>query len=1252
MKKFLRVSGVCLLVFVSFVASAAAQQVSGVTGVVTDSSGAAVPGVSVRLENTHTGATVEAKTNDAGVYIFVKLPPGGGYRLTFTKENFRKSVLDGVALGVGNTETYDAKMEVGEISQTVEVKGAAETLNTTDASVGNVLDSQILHALPLLIRESPAGLLALQAGVVAGSANNGVLNDANRNGAITGARSDQGNVTLDGIDVNDEAASNAFATVANAPIDSIQEYRTITANQDAESGRSGGGQVLLTTKSGTNEFHGSAYEYNRTAATAANDFFNNSSGVKLPALTRNQFGGSIGGPIKKDKLFFFFNYEGRRDARQLAVSRTVPLADVRNGQLGYVNNGTDANGKPCVAVGGNAARLNNPVTAQCVTILSAAQVAGLDPQGVGADAALESVINSRYPVANDLTHGDGINTGLFRFNAPIRVDHNTYVGRIDYKINSKQTLFGRFNIVRTNDTQTPAQFPGDPVTATNQDHDYAFVIGHTWTINSNNINSLTFGITRQSINFPVNPGVLQAFPNITTYGPYSGAFPNISSQSRNVPVPTFRDDYTWIKGKHQVSFGVNIRPVRQNSSLTNDFNFLSLGIGGNINSLGTQTIGGAPNPLRPNDILNSVTARREYDAAFPFLLGRFASQSTNFNYLQSLQAKAPGSGQQRDFAYNEYEGYWQDSWRPRNDLTITYGVRWSFDSVPYEVNGFETVPSIGADPLFSARVLAGQQGNEANNASPFLTYDLGGKANGANGYYQPDLTNFGPRLGIAWNPSFKNGLLNKVFGDRKTVIRAGASQVYDHQAGAVTFIANQVGFLFDNNTQTSFGQGSPSNALATDPRFTGITNTPIPVVAPVQSRPVTPFVDANGVPSGEAQGQFIYAVDPNFKTPYEDVITFGIQRELPKNIQLEVSYVGRFAHRLFAQSDAAQIVDFKDPASGQSLITAFNAVAAQVNAGTTVTNQPFFENQIGAGGTAFLVRNFGPLLQIGDLSDTVQGLNAQTGFGHLASNVGLDGQSPTIAYVSSKGSSSYNGLLTTVRKRFSNGLQMDFNYTYSHSIDNSSSVVNTVAGGLVCDLRDLRVCRGNSDFDAKHIFVSDWVYALPVGRTGYIGRNMPKWANEIVGGWSFSGIWSYRTGFAFGTTSDAFPVGFNFNSPGILAGPSSALSDSIHNEGGSLNLFSNPTAAQAAFNSPLGGQIGNRNDLRGPQFWNVDAALLKDFGLRSERQKLTLRVEAFNLFNHENFQLPNADINGGTFGQLTTTQGSARQLQVALRFEF
>ena len=1236
-----------MVVLLGWLPASHAQQVSGVTGVVTDNSGASVPGVDVKLENTLTGASYETKTNSEGVYIFAKIPPSEGYRLTFVKDNFRKAVIDSVSLGVGTTETRDVKLEVGQISETVEVKAVSTTLNTTDASVGNVLNSEVLHSLPLLIRESPATLLGLQAGVVANSST-----DANRNGAITGSRTDQGNVTIDGIDVNDQAGGFAFATVANAPIDSIQEFRTITADQDSMEGRSAGGQVMLTTKSGTNDFHGSAYEYNRTAATAANDFFNNKAGIPTPALTRNQFGGTIGGPVKKDKLFFFFNYEGRRDARGSAQSRIVPLDQVRSGGLGYVNNGTDSAGNPCVAVGAGAARLNNPVTAKCVSILTAGQVAGLDPQGIGADAALQSVITSRYPEPNDLTGGDGVNTGLFRFNAPVEVDHNTYVARVDYKIDSKQTLFGRFNIVRTNDTQTVQQFPGDPTAQTNQDHSYSYVIGHTWTINPSNINSLTFGMTRQFVNFPAGADAFPTFPNEFTYGPYAGAFfNNFNIQSRTVPTPTIRDDYTLIKGKHQMAFGVNIRPIHNKTSLTNDFNFIGIGLGGNLASLGANG-----STLRPDDILNSTTARNEWDAAFPFVLGRFSNQTTNFNYTQNLDPEAPGSGLRRDFHYNEFEGYWQDTWRPRNDLTITYGVRWSYYGVPYEANGFETIPSIGPDSLFSARVLAGQQGNESNNASPFLTYDLGGKVNHANGYFQPSLTNFGPRLSFAWNPSFSDGPLHKIFGDRKTVIRAGGAQVYDRVASTVTFIADQVGFLFDNTTSTNFGQADPSASLLNDPRFTGLTHTPIASTPPIQTRPTTPFVDSTGTPFGEADGQFIYAVDPNFKTPYEDVVSFGIQRELPGNFQLEVDYVGRFGRRLFVQADAAQIVDFKDPGSGQTLITAFNNISTALRNGTLPNNvptQPFFENQVGPGATPFLASALGSTIQIGDLSDFVQALN---GAGLLASNVGLDGQSATIAYVASKGSSNYNGLLTTLRKRFSRGLQMDVNYTFSHSIDNSSTVVNTVAGGLICDMRDLRVCRGSSDFDAKHIIVSDWVYDLPFGRGGYIGRDMPKWADSVVGGWHVSGIWSWRTGFAFGTSTGAFPVGFNFNSPGVLVGAKSAIASGIHTDSsGSIQFFKDDTAAQAAFDNPLGGEIGNRNDLRGPHYWEVDLSLLKDIKLPwSERQKFVLRADAFNLFNHENFGLPGTNINSGTFGQITASATTTvpRQLQMSLRFEF
>jgi len=1253
------------------------QEFSGLAGVVLDKSGAAIADVEVALDNDQINIHLKTTTNDAGDYQFPRVTPGPGYKLTFSKTGFKKLEISDVSLGVALTTTRNATLEVGEVTQFIEVKAsAAETLNTKDASIGNVLDTRALENLPSIFRENPSTLLGLQAGVTPDAGGG-----ANRDGAVTGARTDQSNLTIDGIDVNDQAGGFAFTTVGNAPIESIEEFRVTTANGIATDGRSAGGQIQLVTKSGTNDFHGSAYEFNRTAATAANDFFNNSAKIARPALTRNQFGGSVGGPVRKDRLFFFFNYEGRRDTSQSAQARTVPLDHVRTGGLAYVNNRNDAQGSPC----NEFARLNDPVTAQCITILTAAQVAALDPCSmsgnpcagtpgfttVGADPALMTVITSRYPRANDLAGGDGINTGFFRFNAPFRVDHNTYVTRMDYKLNSKQSLFGKFNIVRESDTQVVQQFPGDPPAQLFQDRTYTYVIGHTWTINANNINTATFGVTHQFNNFPAGPNAFPTFPNEFTYGPYSGAFfDSFNIQSRTVPAPTIRDDYAMIHGKHTFELGMNLRPIRQKSSLTNDFNFINIGIGGNLSSLGPDG-----SSLRPADFValgnNDPTARDEWDSAFTFLLGRFAFQQTNFNYNVSLQFQPPGTGKRRNFHYNEYEFYGQDSWKMRNDLTLTYGLRWSYYGVPFEANGFETVPNVGLDQLFSARVRNGANGDSSN--PPLLTYDLGGPANHAKGYYSPTWTNFGPRLGLAWNPSFKSGLLNSVFGDRKTTVRVGGSIVYDRVAGTVSFVADQLSFLFQNNASKLFGQTDPTASLQTDPRFTSLTTPPVAVVPPVITRPITPFVDPiTGFPFGEQQDQFIYAVDPKFKTPYEHVFGLSVQRQLPADTLLEIDYVGRLGRRLFAQSDAAQIVDFKDPASGQGLIAAFNNIATAERAGTppaSIPTQPFFENQFqqatGASCTdffgapcTFIYASFLPgFFDNGDISDFLVTLN---GAGFINPNIGLAGQAASIAYVSSKSSSNYNGLLVVLRKRMSHGLQMDFDYAFSHSIDNTSSVVNVVFTGFVCDLRNLRICRGNSDFDATHIVSSNWLYDLPFGHKGYIGRNSPGWADRIIGDWSVSGIWSWHTGFAASTATGSFPVGnffaaINFDGvPAVFNGNTSALASKIHEEGGNLQYFVSQANARSAFSFPLGGQIGNRNNLRGPGYWTVDLLVKKDIKMPwSERQKLQFYAEAFNAFNHENFADPNTNISSGAFGALTATRGGgARQMQFALRYAF
>ena len=286
----------------------------------------------------------------------------------------------------------------------------------------------------------------------------------------------------------------------------------------------------------------------------------------------------------------------------------------------------------------------------------------------------------------------------------------------------------------------------------------------------------------------------------------------------------------------------------------------------------------------------------------------------------------------------------------------------------------------------------------------------------------------------------------------------------------------------------------------------------------------------------------------------------------------------------------------------------------QITGATAVTPQPWFEDQCFAGCTQLIADAIGNLVVKGDLSDTLQALNAN---GLIANNSGLAGQFSTNAYIGNFGSSSYNGLLVTVKKNLSRSLEFDFNYTFSRSIDNVSSVANTVVGGLVCDATNLRVCRGPSDFDVTHLFSANGVYDLPFGRGRSFGGNANNFVNAFIGGWQFATIFTAHSGFAFSTNTGAFPVGFVFDSPAVLTGPSSALATHIHDDNGKIQLFANPTAALDALSNPFGGEIGNRNNLRGPGFVNFDMSTHKavrdNLPRWKGKQTIQFRAEAWHV---------------------------------------
>lgn len=1210
-----------LLVALTLIFSAAltlqAQDTASLTGVVSDASGAVVPGVSVLLVDTKSSFTYQVVTNALGSYTISAIKPAQFYKISFIRDGFQSVVVSNLALSVGTTRTQNARLVPGQAT-TLEISASAQavTIDTVDATIGNNINVRVLDQLPIQNRSSPAVLFTLQPGVGAG-------------GAITGARTDQTTVTVDSLDVNDVATGQFGAIISAAPVDSVEEFKGTVAGQLSSNGPGGGGQFQLITKSGTNSFHGDLNEYHRDTSTVANEWFNNNAGVPRPPLIRNQFGGAIGGPILKDKLFFFFDFDDSRIIRSASISSTVPLDSYRNGNIGYILK-TATSGGACSFT----SRRNT--TPQCIGTLTPAQAAALDPKHIGISPTLSTFINQRYPHVNDLTGGDGINTGSFRFTTPTPSFETIYVGKLDYKLSNTMRAFARVSIDRADATQSPIRFPGDPVTNPFVDRSYSYVFGHVWTIGSNKVNQFIVGDTITKYNFATTYNPLGT--TLLTLGPLGSPYNAQSSQKRRVPVPEIRDDFNWTKGAHNLSFGGTFKFIKTNSQLVNDFNFVGVGLGGNTNQLDAS--------LRPADIRGGSTAPSLFDSAFTLALGRIGSIASNYNYDKTGKVLAQGTGAVRAYRFFETELYAGDSWKVNRSLTFTYGLRYQLYSVPYETHGSESIQNTTFDAYFAARQKQSAAGVSGDGTVPFITYKLGGKANNADPIYSPSYKDIAPRFSFAYNPRWFQNL----------VINGGAGLVYDRTViNAVNFIQDQSSYLFQNNATRSYGiSTSASDSLAADPRLGTNNAIPAPPAAPAISSPFTPYV-SGGSPFGLAANAFNTIVDPKLKDPYSIALNFGVQQQLPADFVLKISYVGRLGRRLLAQADASQLLDFPDNTSKQLLSTAFANLTKQARAGAaTATPQPWFENQIGTGFTGILYGALGSFIQNGDFADFVQALASN---GLIDSNIGLASQFAGNTFVTNKGFSSYSGMLVTLNKNFSHGLKFDVNYTFSHSIDNTSKVANYIAAGtglgFICEVQNPRVCRGNSDFDLAHDINSNFIYELPVGKGKTFAGNSSRLLDEIIGGWSISGIPRWSSGVAFTTTSNAYVAGYANNAAAIFNGDLAGVAAHAHKTAdGSVNFFKDASVANADFTGPIGFTIGSRNNLRGPTNFRMDAGLAKTFPLIGENIVMKFRADAYNVLNHPVFGFPDSDITSSTFGQISATQSTPRVMQFALRLEF
>lgn len=1248
-----------------------AQDVSGMVGTVTDATGAAVPGVTVTLTNKTTGLKFTQTTGANGTYRFTDVPPGTGYEAVFSSAGFAPLDIKNIYLTVASTRTQDAKLLAGANTEVeVTASNSEVTIDTTDATIGNTFDVQQLNSLPVQQRNDPTALFTSQPGVT-------------DSGSTTGARVDQNYITLDGLDVNDFATGNASQTnsgvssgfsgaiVGHAPIDSVEEFHATVGGFSPVSGLASGGQFQLVTKSGTNQFHGNINEYHRDPSLVANSWFSNNATPLVPRnhLIQNQFGGNIGGPVilphfnGRDKLFFFFNFQDSRVISSTLTQRTVPLASLRSGLVNYINSA------------GN------------IETLTAQQEAALDPQGVGMNPAWVAAYAARFPVSN-AAGGDGVNSGGYNFNAPNNDYATVYTGRVDYNLTTTQRFFARFTVSHENATENPNEFAGDPQTNPFLDRTYAFVVGHSWVIGSNKTNQLFLGETVENYSFPnlYNPdGATEfLFGDGTQASLASNFYLSPNSSSRRIPVMQIGDNFTWTKGSHTIQLGGTFEDIRPVNVTKADFNAVEIGLGGQTLSLNSS--------LRPADIYSNNpggdatianTANQTYDQAYAFVLGRIGNVQSDYNYNAAGTVLPQLTGDVRIYQNYETMLYAADTWKVNPELTLSYGVDYQLFSVPYETRGLESVETTTFDSYMNARIAQSNAGATGPNAVPIINYVLGGKANNGPGIYQPQHDLFAPRVAFAFNPSW----------DRKTVFNGSAGIVYDRTIiNAIQQIQDGDSYLFQQTSSTPYGTPGNANAsLLNDPRLNSAIlgspgnlgktlgvqppATPKPPYSPFATPSICAALGFTTYPCGLQNGlAFNATIDPALKTPYSISYNFGMQHSFPGDLVLKLSYDGRLGRRLLAQADANQILEFPDTASGQTLSQAFASMTTQIRAGVNpanVTPQPFFEDILGAGSTDFLTTNFTGLVHNGDFGDFVQALAAIG----APLNLGSAAQFSENSFYTSKGFSSYNALLASLQKNMSHGLQFAVNYTFAHSIDNVSFFANSAGDtgiggiGLICDDIRPRECRSNSDFDINNYVTANATYQLPFGRHRAFLSNDPIWLEEVIGGWDISGLTEWHSGIAWGTDSNAFDASYSNDAPGILVGPRSAVTTHIQKyQGGGVNIFQNQTAAMNAYTGPVGFTIGPRNGLRGPKYFDQDLGLAKKFPIYGERANLNFRADAFNAFNHPNFNIPiengfngfdQQDVTSTTFGNITSTVGppgnnnnGARVLQLALRLEF
>ncbi|HEY6400870.1 MAG TPA: carboxypeptidase-like regulatory domain-containing protein, partial [Blastocatellia bacterium] len=1077
-------------------------------GAAQDQSGAVVPGVELQLQNEDTKAVLTAAASADGGFVFPTLSPGR-YTLTVSKQGFDTTVYRGVIIYAARTTNQTVVMKVGAVTQTVEVRSDSQVLQTTANTIANTVDQKYLQDLPLPGRDAlPFVLLSsgAQQGVTA------------RDSTINGLPGGSLNITLNGVNNNAQrfkSGGTSFFAFVSPRLESVQEVTIATSNLGANSTGQGASQIQFVTKSGTNAWHGEVFWQHQNSALNANNWFNNARSIKRPVFIQNDQGGAVGGPIIKNKLFFFVSYAHVKTPQSVDFEARVLTPAAQTGVFSYV--GSDG-------------------VARSVNLL---QIAGDNdfPSAINPiiGAQLQKIQSST--TAGALSSFDLIRNRL-RWVAPSPVTNQFMTARFDYQVTEKlrvsvsDTYNRNVNARGFRGTVLPGVFTQEQAVG-QISNPYIANASAAWTLSPNKVNEFNFGIQSNQeifnigydrslfqprlLNFPLNlPSGLEATNGLgfgTTFQP------------RNNPIYNFADNFYYQRGNHSFSFGGNyMRSIVHQSTLgdagTPRFSF---GVVDNdkVGEIFKDSEESLPK-ITPD-------ARNDALALYALLTGSVSNVAKSVNVDEKTRQfveDTPVVIRERQTSFGLYA---QDSWRASRSLTINYGLRWDFQGDIFNTNDIYTSPTL--------QDLFGPSGGGGNLPNLFKPGSLSGIANPAihqrSHAYRRDWTNPAPHFGVAWNPSFQQGWLGRAFGDRKTVFRGGYSISY-YAEGLLNFT---------NNAGNNPGLRQTGNLVP------GVDFAPgsLTLGAPLPAFKLFPanFSFPLALSSFSFSNTNIATIDPNIRAPYVQTWSAGIQRELRAGTVLEVRYAGNRGVRLWRTFNINETNIYENGFLDQFIQARRNLDVNVVNghgqtfanndltgqAATPIFDAAFADLPAGQGfGNAAFITQF-QTGQAGALANTLATTSTYfcrlvgNGFGPCA-RLGFNtpGQYPINLFrpnpfignanvLSDNSSSNYNALQIEFRQRLTHGLTMNVNYAWAHALNDRYNK-NVDNSGNFTTLRNRRLDYGPSTFDIRHVLQVFGTYDLPVGQGRKFAVNNSI-LGGVIGGWTVGAIFRMQSGLPF-----------------------------------------------------------------------------------------------------------------------------------------